>query len=881
MKYTSLAWFMRLALLLTLSACGPAEQQSVEQATQAATPADDPYRLSAHVIPVAQQLTLTVDPGQEDYSGHTTITVNLQEDFTEFRLHAEDMQIDALSLSLDGHDFDVTYQSGEHGLLTVASEKTLLAGIYELNVEFSNSFNTDGFGIYRTESDGQFYVSSVFEATYARQGFPCFDEPGFKFPWQLTITVPEGQLAITNTPEVSSTVANGQVTTVFDSTPALPSYLIAIAAGDYETVPIDGMSIPGRVIVPRGKTGLAAWAVETTPPILASLEEYFGEPYPFKKLDLVATNAGFSGAMEHPGAITYSDYFLLLDDTASSEQIGTLIRITAHELAHQWFGNLVTMQWWDDLWLNEAFADWMADKTTAAVYPEYGGDLSELQTTFRIMDADALPTTKPIRHRFRSNDNFFDGITLSYYKGKTVINMFENAVGSDVFRDGIVRYLRKYSRGNAVADDLWAAITTGADFDLAAGMVSFIDQPGIPLVTVRSVGNGDYAFDQSRLVTGDTDAGSDPLWTIPVSYNYLSAEGINNDSLILSGKSETVHLGEDVAWILPNANQGGYYRWNIPADMLSRLGQDSSSHLNVRERMGMLSNLWALLSTQQITGQDFLSAMASVASDEDPSVISAMLGRLSNVNRTFITPELRPAFASYVSALLTPTFERIGAQAIPDESAAQDMMRPQLLLWLADYGRSERARAVTSELASKHLRNELAASNLVDVSLRAEARRGGMALYKQALQKFEASTTPGERQRYLGMIGSFRDPEVVALVLEYMLGDAMQASDIGVVMQRLVGWTDNHAMLLDWLMEHDAELRERLPAEMMAFVPSAFVACSPLNLPTIREFYGAPERAVPGIEDQIKDAEVEVMECWEFRQREIDFVREYLLDQAA
>lgn len=880
MKIASPAWIVRLGFLMLLSACGPADPPPVEQVASAETEVADPYRLSPGVVPLAQQLMLQMDPAQTDYSGQTTITINVESATAEIRLHAEDMQIDTLSLSQGDRAYDVSYQFGEEGLLNIASAETLSSGTYELHIEFSNNFNTDGSGIYRTEMDGQYYISSQFEATDARKGFPCFDEPGFKFPWQLTITVPEDQLAITNTPEVSSTAENGRVTTVFDSTPALPSYLIAVAAGDYEAVPIEGMSIPGRVIVPRGKTSLAAWAVEITPPILAYLEEYFGEAYPFKKLDLVAADTSFAGAMEHPGAITYSDYLLLLDDTASSAQVAGLIKTTAHELAHQWFGNLVTMQWWDDLWLNESFADWMGDKTVEAVYPEYGADLSELAITFQIMDSDARPTTIPIRHRFKSNDNFFDGVILSYYKGKTVINMFETAAGSEVFRDGVVRYLRKYSRANAVADDLWLSISSGADFNLAAGMATFIDQPGIPLVTVTSVGSGDFVFSQSRLLTGEVAAGSDALWMIPVAYSYLSADGLKTGSLILKSKSQTVHLGEGVAWIEPNADQGGYYRWNIPADMLAQLGKDASAYLNVRERMGLLSNLWALLSTRKITAPDFMRAMAGVASDQDPAVIYAMLGQLNNVRRTFITPELRQDFAAYVSAVLMPTFDRIGAQAIPDESVAQDSLRPQLLGWLADYGQNERAQAITNELAQKFLAEDIPASNLVDVSLRGEARRGGLSLYKQALQKYESASTPGERQRYLGMLGSFRDPEVVARLLDYMLSGAMQASELATAFQRLAAWTDNNGMLLGWLIEHDAELRETLPAEMMAFIPGAMATCSPENLPTILEFYGAPEREVPGIERNLKDAEAEVMECWELRQREVGRVGDYLKNYA-
>jgi alanyl aminopeptidase len=873
MKFRSSVW---LIYLIMLCAAGCDGSQKAEPA--ATNP--DPFRLSADVRPVMQLLNLSIDPDQADYSGSTIITIDVTSEQTKLRLHARDMQIDELRLMQADREIDTSFAGGEHGMLIVTPSRALVPDEYELHIDFSNDFNDDGVGINRTESDGRHYIFSQFEAIDARQAFPCFDEPGFKFPWQLTMTVPENVMAITNTPEQSVSKENGQVTTVFAPTPPLPSYLIAVAVGPFETVPIDGMSVPGRVVVPHGKSELAAFAVETTPPILAHLEEYFGEPYPFKKLDLIATFESFSGAMEHPGAITYSDFFLLLDETASADQKSTLIRITAHELAHQWFGNLVTMHWWDDLWLNESFADWMGDKTVEAVYSEYGGNLDELRTIFRIMDVDLRPTTKPIRHNFKATDNFEDGVFLSYYKGKAVLGMFEQAVGADVFRDGVVRYLQKYSRANAEADDLWAAINAGAEMDLAGGLASFIDQAGIPLVTVTALDNGLYEFSHSRLSSDPQVASGDQAWIIPVTYSYLSKDGLASGELLLDRRSRAVDLGEDVAWILPNANQRGYYRWSIPANMLARLGEDAASHLNVRERMGILSNLWALLATDKVDGDDFLAAIRGVSSDTDPSVISALLDQLNNVRQTFITADLRDAFARYIRSVLSATLERIGTDPIPGESASLATLRPQVLLWLADYGQDEGARAVTAEYTKKYLAGAIPASNQVSVAMRTEARRGDMQLFNELRAGFEAATSPGDKRRYLQAIGSFREPQVVEKVLDYALDSSLQAIEITTILRRLSGWPDNNSMLLEWLMKHDVELRDRLPEGTMGGIPDALTQCSTENLETLIEFYGAPERFVPGIDTELEDSKAEVMECVAFRQREIESVRRYLNDGA-
>lgn len=860
-------------VVLFIAACG-AEKEPAGVAS------DDPFRLSADVRPTAQTLTLEIDPEKTDYSGTTTISLQIDEEQASIRLHAKDMQINSLRLSQNDEAIEVAHESGEHGLLTITAARPFVPGDYELQIAFNNNFNDDGVGINRTEQEGRHYIFSQFEAIDARQAFPCFDEPGFKFPWQMTMVVPADVTPITNTPVVSVTEQEGRKTVVFDATPALPSYLIAVAVGAFELVPIEGMSVPGNVVVPQGKSHLAALAVETTPPLLAFLEDYFGEPYPFKKLDLIATNQSFSGAMEHPGAITYSDFFLLLDENASAAQKSTLIKITAHELAHQWFGNLVTMQWWNDLWLNESFADWMGDKTAVAVYPDYAIELPELRTLFRVMDIDASTTTKPIRHDFKATDNFEDGVFLSYYKGKAVLGMFEEAVGAEVFRDGVVRYLRKYSRANAAADDLWAEINVGAEFDVAGGLAGFVNQPGIPLVTVTSKGSGRYEFSQSRLLIGAA-TGDQPLWVIPLHYKYRSGDQVATAELVVDERTEIVQIDGDVAWILPSADQRGYYRWSIPDEMLMRLGQDATTQLNVRERMGLLTNLWALLVADQLHGDTYLAAMRGVAGDTDPPVIRALLDQLGTVHSTLVTAELREPFAEFVRKLLSPTLARIGTETIAGEDSEVTELRAQVLRWFADYGRDEAARAVISSLADQYVAGSIPPSDLAAVALLTAAHWGTKETFENYRQRFEPllQTSPGDRRNYVRAIGSFREPVAVQQVLDYVLSGTLQPVDMATVLARLKGWEDNEPILLDWAMKNDARLREMLPGNTMAGLPAIFSSCSTERLETIAAFYGTKERFVAGIEGEIAEALASARECAALRQREFVSVSNFLIKE--
>jgi len=877
---------MRLSVLtacglaILAGGCGAENSSSPENTVPTDEPANaskaaDPYKLSAEISPVLQQISLHIDPDQSEYSGSTTITIEVAADSPTMRLHAEDMEITSLQLTADGEPVDVRHESGDHGLLTLSRDEGFQAGMYELSIAFKNEFNVDGVGIFRNEIDGENYVASQFQAVDARQAFPCFDEPGFKFPWQLTMTVPADVTPITNAPEVSVTEQGGSKTVVFDTTPPLSSYLIAVAVGPYELVPIEGMSVPGRVAVPRGKSSLAAAAVETTPPILAYLEDYFGEPYPFKKLDLIAVNFSFSGAMEHPGAITYSDYFLLLDENASASQRSTLIKITAHELAHQWFGNLVTMQWWNDLWLNESFADWMGDKAAAAVYPDFANNLSELRTQFFVMDGDEETSTKPIRHDFKATDNFEDGIFLSYYKGKAVLSMFEEAVSPEVFRDGVIRYLRKYSRSNARAVDLWAEINAGAEFDLAGAMASFIDQPGVPLVTVADLGGGRYQFSQSRIVAGGDKIEQE--WIIPLNYRYFGGDAVRTASLVIDEASEVVDLEEEVEWILPNANQLGYLRWSIPEKMLAELGDDAVTHLNVRERMGLISNLWSLFGADQLDGDEYLMAVQRVANDTDADVLRALTNQLPSFREVFITPDLQPQFAAFTDDLLSPVLQRIGPAPLPEDSNAVEDLRPQVLAVLALYAENEVAREAVADTVEQYLAGDQPMSDTVDVALRTLPRWSGGELFAVYLERIAASQSPAVRRSFVRGLGAFRDEEVVADVLDYALqDDALRAGEISVVLSRLFAANELNPMLVDWAMEKDSELRALLPEGRMVQFPGQLMLCSGENIKAISEFYLAPERLVGGIENEIAEETAEKRSCAAFRAREIDSVREYL-----
>src|SRR5258706_9828782 len=319
----------------------------------------DPGRLARDVVPTFQAVRLVLDPAQAEYRGTAHVELNVARPTAVFGFHAEGPVLSALKLRGAGGEVPLRHTVGARGLVRAEADRPIPPGAYTLDIDFTAPFDTRAAGLYRATVRGESYAFTQFEADDARKAFPCWDEPSFKFPYQLTVVVPEKDLAVSNTPIESETARGGQKTVVFKRTPSLPSYLLAIAVGPFDTVPIPGLSVPGRVVAVKGSGGMAAEAARITPPLVAALERYFGRSYPFEKLDLIAVPEFWPGAMENAGAITFAEGILLVDQAASSQQERRLVEITAHELAHMWFGDLVTMAWWDDLWLNESFASWM------------------------------------------------------------------------------------------------------------------------------------------------------------------------------------------------------------------------------------------------------------------------------------------------------------------------------------------------------------------------------------------------------------------------------------------------------------------------------------------------------------------------------------------
>jgi alanyl aminopeptidase len=398
----------------------------------------------------------------------------------------------------------------------------------------------------------------------------------------------------------------------------------------------------------------------------------------------------------------------------------------------------------------------------------------------------------------------------------------------------------------------------------------------MPLVTVTDLGGGRFEFAQSRIVNGGAEI--DQTWTIPLSYRYAAGDSVKTAQLVIDEASEIVDIGGDVDWILPNADQRGYFRWSIPDEMLAQLGEDAPSHLNVRERMGLLTNLWSLLAADKLDGDDYLSAMQSLSTDVDAAVLRALVSELSSVRETFITPDLMLQFATFIRDMFGPVMDRIGYLPLAEDSNAMEDLRPQILLWLSIYGQDETARETVANTVEQFLNGEAPMSGAVNVALRNLSRWSGTALFEIYRDRIAESNSPVERRAFVRALGSFREPEVVNEVLNYVLtGEELRAGEVATLLANLFAAQEINAMLLDWAMQHDAALRDLVSDGEMVRMPGRLMTCSTDTLAAISDFYSAPERFVAGIDGELEDEVAEKTACAAFRQREQASVREFLI----
>jgi cytosol alanyl aminopeptidase len=744
------------------------------------------------VSPTRYRAELSLDPDKPQFSATIQIGLDVQKPLETLWLNATSLAVEEASLTAAGKTWVAKAFTGGTDFLGLHFEAAIPAGPVDLRIRYTGSVRQDSSGVFRAEDLGNRYILTQFEATYARAAFPCFDEPSYKVPWQLTLRVPERDKAVSNTPVARETSEGDARKYVFKETKPLPSYLIAFGVGPFEFVDAGSAGkkhVPVRIVVPKGRSGEAKYAAEVTATILTRLEDYFGIPYPYEKSDQVAVPALF-GAMENAGMVAYEQRMLLAKPASDSiQRQRRYATVAAHELAHQWFGDLVTTAWWNDLWLNEAFATWMEEKLVAEWKPEWKTRLGDVQSMLAAERADSLVSARKIRQEIASQgdiDNAADSIT--YDKGAAVIGMFERWVGPDEFRKGVRSYLERYSFRNATAGDFLDALSSSSKKNVTKAFATFLDQPGVPLLSVALDCGGKTPvlhLSQSRYVPVGSQSPPGQLWNIPVCMRYGTASPTSNGqpacTLLTQAKTDWPLAGARSCpqWVEANADAHGYYRVDYQAGLMAALtGGDIPARLNAAERTEIMGSVRAMAAGGKLPAAEALRLAEKLHDDPERNVVSSALAAALSIQDNLVSEDLLPNYRRYLLRNFQSRAHELGWTGRPGETDDVRLLRPDLLSAVATTGGDEELARQARELAERWLKDRGALSpEMVSTVLTTAAYHGDSALHGQLVAEVENTQDRQEQQQLIRALASFRDRNLLESGLEEVLAGRIPLRD--------------------------------------------------------------------------------------------------------
>jgi alanyl aminopeptidase len=788
------------------------------------------YRLAEGIEPVFQQITLTLDPGQAEYSGSTSIELTVTRNVDRIEFYQSGLELNSVRLKSSDGVRVLSTESADYGINRASDGQPVGAGDYVLEIDFDGKLSTNALGMYQTHYEGNHYIYTQFEAMQARRAFPLFDEPAFKIPYQLTINAPAGLVVVSNTPVEDSQVSGDHQTVRFARTRPMPSYLIAYAVGPMDATPIKGLSVPGTIYSPKGQGGKAGFAIRHTPPVLKALEDYFGRPYPYRKLDFIAVPDYAFGAMENVGLVTFRAELLLRGDESRGRDAARTISVIAHELAHMWYGNLVTMAWWNDLWLNEAFGTWMAGHVMDSLYPQYQTNLVLPQD--QAFTADGRTTSKAIRHDVRDEEEILDGIGLNYSKGDSILNMIEGFIGSEAMQSGIRDYMTRFAWKNASDDDLWSVLGKASGQDIKAVAGKYLSQPGYAIVSFSEQG----AISQKRYRNYGQEA-PELDWNIPLNVKYKMDDKVQQVSYLLSEKQGAIPAIAEAEWVFPDSGGSGYYRWQTSPEQMLALLEDIDD-LSGREKIALLSNSRALLDAGDASVADYFRVLEAVSRDENPVVFLSVLEEVKLIGETIIDQRTLPMFGNYVEEMMTPWFKRIGLETRMDDSEAVIRLRPRLLRTLGQFSDNAGLISEAADLALQYLKQEGDIdSNLAVEALRVTAIHGDDSVAREYLDAYRDSDDANFKTTLL-LATYFTDPVAIPRIFEFALSDSVSAGDSLRPIFNLFYINKSHGQLYDLLDENFVAVFEKSPDSRRPFLPQITGgSCDAGNLERTLAFY--------------------------------------------
>jgi puromycin-sensitive aminopeptidase len=773
-------------------------------------------RLAHSATPEHYDLIITPDLMQATFTGDETIRVTIPRSTNQITLNAADVGFGGVTIVQNRQEQTAAVASNaalEQATFRVS--RPLEPGPASIHIAYTGVLNDQLRGLYLSKTEKRRYAVSQLEATDARRMFPCFDEPSFKATFSLSVVIDESDHAISNGAVVSDTPGPppGKHTVVFDTTPKMSTYLVALAVGDFACREGRADGIPIRICATPDKQQLTGFSLEAAEKNLKFFNRYYAIKYPFKKLDIVGVPDFAAGAMENTAAIFYRETLLLSDPAQATEQSRKQIaEILAHEMAHQWFGDLVTMQWWDDIWLNEGFATWMATKPLQAWNPAWHSELDEVSANQRALALDSLASTRAVRTTANTPAEIYELFdAIAYEKGAAILRMIEGYVGEAAFREGVNAYIRQFQYGNARAEDFWTVMARAAGKPVDTVMATFVNQPGVPLVSIETECTSGKAVERLRQERyhslTETARSAEQGWKIPVC---LRLPDGSSRCDVLAADTGAMSLDTCPSWVLGNAGGAGYYRVGYRAETISRIAADIPKMPPV-ERLSLVSDEWALVRAGKHDVTTYLELASALADERNDVVMAELLERLHWVGEHLTTDASRANYREWIQHLLAPASIEAGWTPRASEAGDRKALRAEVMETLGDTGRDPGVLAKAGALVGRLLDDPTSLdASLREPVVKLAAIGGDAVLYDRYLARARAVREPDEHYRYLYALARFSDPALTRRTLDLILSPEMRTQDAATFIASLLANPDARDLAWTLVRERWSDLAKKI-----------------------------------------------------------------------
>ncbi len=875
----------------------PATTASTVPRTTSARTASKPKRkpqipdgqLPHTVAPLAYTLAFTMDPAKPSYSGHEQIKIHIKKALDTIWLHGKGIQVKKAQLALaDGKKLDIRYKQMNHdGVVMLSLPHKVRAQKATLDFDFTNKYSPGLMGAYTDTVAGKHYVFTQFEAIAARRAFPSFDEPRFKTPFTLSFTVPAGDKVVANTPvKHKSKNKDGSVTWRFVTTHPLPTYLIDWNIGPFDIVkgpPIPAgklrdHSVPVYGVTVAGKGDQIRYAVDHAKDIIEAEEHYYGIAYPWHKLSLIAVPDFAAGAMENPGAVTFRDSLLLMNPkTAPTRQKRAYWSVAAHELGHMWTGDLVTVPWWNDIWLNEAFATWMSQKVIEKLHPDWHEKIHMVGSAQRVMHADSLASAREIRQPIKSTGDIktaFDGIT--YSKGAAVIRMFEHSIGPRKFRQGMHDYLAKHAYGSGTLEGLLDALSSAAGKNIAPAFKTFLNQPGLPMVHVgveEKDGQPIVHLSQSRYFpVGSTGNIHKGLWDIPMCLRYdIAGQKPQQQCTLLDSRTANVTLDTHgkLAWIMPNAEGIGYYQWALDGDGYGAL-MKAFDTFTPETQLTIAGSIDAAFHDASLDTAQAMKLLAPLTRADNHAVAEAPMMLVSFAREHLVNKKQQSAVEAWARKLyrhydVAGAFKPGGAP----KDANQRQFESSVAAFLADTGRDKTVRTAAAAAADRVLDLDskgrggdgsfdiqALSADFVPTALKVALQDQGKPVFNALVKTFKQADNPFVRNVSLDALASATQSALAKRVRNMALDKTLtKRNEVATILFGQFGQPETRDATWSWLKTHYSELVKRMPGNFGGYLPRiAGVFCNTSKANEVKTFFQGKLADHPGSQRTLAQA---------------------------